>query len=211
MTVQILLAPEDLVLPVMVSRPFAVLDALLRVPAEVRAICSGPRPVRVRRRRRVQADFWPRDPHPPRPGREKPITMGLKPLSQEEEVYRLDVERREQRHRLPVLNAIPPRSDCRGGPRPCPLVSCSYNLYLDRTSSGAVKLAFPNLEPWEIPKTRSCALDVADRGGAGTKYVAKAMNLTDERIRQIQVDGMRKIAASDHGREVLMHLRDGGL
>lgn len=118
---------------------------------------------------------------------------------------KLDLERRH----LPMVTEYPDRDDCRGAPRPCPLVGCSWNLYLDRTRQGAAKLAFPNLEPWEMPKTRSCSLDIAEKGPATVKTVAKALNLTEERIRQIQVEALKKVGLSKLGREVARHRRTG--
>lgn len=76
------------------------------------------------------------------------------------------------------------RGDCVDGPRPCPFVSCRYHLYIDvDPRSGALKLNFPHLEAEDMPE--SCALDVADRGGAILEDVALVMNLTRERVRQL--------------------------
>src|SRR5207248_5186446 len=56
------------------------------------------------------------------------------------------------------------RGDCAAGPRPCPYVSCKFNLYVDvNPRTGSVKMNFPDKELWELADT--CALDVADRGG----------------------------------------------
>lgn len=77
------------------------------------------------------------------------------------------------------------------GQRPCPYVSCAHHLYLDTGRSGALKLNFPHLEPWEIPE--SCALDVADREGITLEQVGEVMNLTCERIRQLETRGLRKL------------------
>jgi hypothetical protein len=86
------------------------------------------------------------------------------------------------------------RADCSGGERPCPFVSCKHHLYLDVSSrTGAIKLNFPDLEVWEMSET--CALDVADRGGTTLEEVGAIMNLTRERIRQVEVKGLAKLAA----------------
>src|SRR6185312_13612104 len=62
------------------------------------------------------------------------------------------------------------RADCQGGERPCPFVSCKHHLYLDVSArTGAIKLNFPDLEVWEMSET--CALDIADRGGATLEEV----------------------------------------
>ncbi len=83
------------------------------------------------------------------------------------------------------------RSQCSGGLRPCPFVSCRFNLFLDVTDSGSIKLNFPDLEIWELEDT--CALDVAERGGTTLEEVGEIMNLTRERIRQIEVRGLLKL------------------
>jgi hypothetical protein len=86
------------------------------------------------------------------------------------------------------------RADCSDAPRPCPFVSCQHHLYLDVSArTGAIKLNFPDLEVWEMSET--CALDVADRGGTTLEEVGAIMNLTRERIRQVEVKGLAKLAA----------------
>jgi hypothetical protein len=86
------------------------------------------------------------------------------------------------------------RVECAEGMRPCPFVSCQHHLYLDVSArTGAIKLNFPDLEVWEM--TESCALDVADRGGTTLEEVGAIMNLTRERIRQVEVKGLAKLAA----------------
>ena len=95
------------------------------------------------------------------------------------------------------------RADCVDGARPCPFVSCKHHLYLDVSSrTGAIKLNFPDLEVWEM--TETCALDVADRGGTTLEEVGAIMNLTRERIRQVEVKALAKLDAL---RE-MMALRD---
>lgn len=87
-------------------------------------------------------------------------------------------------------------AECREGIRPCPFVGCEHHLYLDVSArTGAIKVNFPDLEPDEL--TESCALDVASRGGATLEEVGSIMNLTRERIRQIEVSGMAKMRAAD--------------
>jgi sigma-70-like protein len=87
------------------------------------------------------------------------------------------------------------RGDCSGQPRPCPWISCSHHLYLDANpKTGAIKLNFPALEVWEM--TESCSLDVADRAGVTLKEVGRIYNLTRERIRQIETNGIRAIEES---------------
>jgi hypothetical protein len=86
------------------------------------------------------------------------------------------------------------RADCLEGARPCPFVSCQHHLYLDISArTGAIKVNFPDLDVWEM--TETCALDVADRGGTTLEEVGAIMNLTRERIRQVEVKGLAKLAA----------------
>jgi hypothetical protein len=86
------------------------------------------------------------------------------------------------------------RAECLEGERPCPFVSCKHHLYLDVSArTGAIKLNFPDLEVWEM--TETCALDVADRGGTTLEEVGAIMNLTRERIRQVEVKGLAKLQA----------------
>lgn len=86
------------------------------------------------------------------------------------------------------------RAECLGSERPCPFVSCKHHLYLDVSAkTGAIKLNFPDLEVWEMNET--CALDVADRGGTTLEEVGAIMNLTRERIRQVEVKGLAKLQA----------------
>ena len=82
------------------------------------------------------------------------------------------------------------RGDCEGGVRPCVWVSCRWNLYLDVKSTGAIKINFPGREPHEMG--HSCALDVADAGGETLNGISLAMNMTRERIRQIEEHAVRK-------------------
>lgn len=86
------------------------------------------------------------------------------------------------------------REECLDGPRPCPFVSCKHHLYIDVSPrTGAIKLNFPDLEVWEM--NESCALDVADRGGTTLEDVGAIMNLTRERIRQVEVKALAKLEA----------------
>ena len=86
------------------------------------------------------------------------------------------------------------RVECFDAPRPCPYVSCQHHLFLDVSArTGAIKLNFPDLEVWEM--NESCALDVADRGGTTLEDVGAIMNLTRERIRQVEVKALAKLQA----------------
>ena len=107
---------------------------------------------------------------------------------------------REQRRReragdvLEVVEYDRPsmRSQCVDGPRPCLYVACKYHLYLDvNPETGSIKINFPDLEVWELEA--SCALDVADEGGATLEDVGEIMNLTRERIRQLELKALGRL------------------
>jgi hypothetical protein len=73
-------------------------------------------------------------------------------------------------------------------------VSCKHHLYLDvNERTGSIKVNFPDLEVWDLPET--CALDIADRGGITLEEVGEIMNLTRERIRQLETRGLAKLKA----------------
>ena len=94
------------------------------------------------------------------------------------------------------IEASRPRSrgDCAGAQRPCMFISCKHHLYLDvNPSTGSIKLNFPDKEVWELEDT--CALDVADKGGITLEEVGTIMNLTRERIRQVETRGLLKLRA----------------
>jgi hypothetical protein len=105
----------------------------------------------------------------------------------------------------PETDYVKPRTreECLDGPRPCPFVSCKHHLYIDVSpKTGAIKLNFPDLEVWDMGE--SCALDVADRGGTTLEDVGAIMNLTRERIRQVEVKALAKLEALKD----MMALRD---
>ena len=86
------------------------------------------------------------------------------------------------------------RAECANGPRPCMFISCKHHLYLDvNPATGSIKLNFPDKEIWQLEET--CALDVADRGGITLEEVGTIMNLTRERIRQVETRGLAKLRA----------------
>ena len=116
--------------------------------------------------------------------------------------------RRECPHRPATITLLPSlheephqgrprtRGECKYGPRPCPWVTCEWHLYAEIprvARDGVIRLTWPNLEPWELPET--CALDVADRGGMTLEEVGGILNLTRERVRQIQHLALMRIKA----------------
>lgn len=93
-----------------------------------------------------------------------------------------------------------------GASVPCPFVSCAHHLALDVSErTGSIKANFPDRGVDEAPHT--CALRVADQGGITLEEVAAAMNLTRERIRQIEIGALAKLAGA-LGPEALRDLVD---
>lgn len=104
----------------------------------------------------------------------------------------------EMFHLLP--NTRPPnRSICENGVRPCPYVSCRYNLYLDVRGDGVLRVNFPDREPEEM--LASCALDMADDGPRTLDQVAGLMGMSKERARQIEAVAMGKLKQALGARE----------
>lgn len=94
------------------------------------------------------------------------------------------------------------RAECLEEERPCPYVSCRWHLFLDVSPrTGAIKLNFPDLvDPDGTPNLElmkdTCVLDVADREGITLDSVAEILNLTRERVRQLEVSALTMI--QDH-------------
>lgn len=121
-----------------------------------------------------------------RKGRRRSKTIALKRLTREE--IRQGIETAD------YVGEFRPgdRAQCAEGPRPCPYVSCKHHLYLDvNPDTGSIKLNFPDIPVWEMEQT--CALDVADRGGVTLEEVGDILNLTRERIRQVEMMGLEKL------------------
>jgi Sigma-70, region 4 len=119
------------------------------------------------------------------------INVGRLPLSEiaRERAELPDADRR----RLPML-----RGEC-GNERPCPYVSCKHHLFLEASGeNGSIKLNFPDLLDGvrleEMPAT--CVLDVADQGGVPLERVGELMNVTRERIRQLEEGAKEKVRGS---------------
>lgn len=92
-----------------------------------------------------------------------------------------------------AANARPrTRAECQEGPRPCPWVSCRHHLMLEvHPTSGAIKLNHPDLSVMK----ETCSLDIADRDPLTLKELGEAIGVTNERVRQIEVDAGATFAA----------------
>ena len=130
-----------------------------------------------------------------RKGRRRSKTLSRKEMARQMRRERAagepDPELVQLMHRLDEIRPKN-RSECVNAERPCLFVSCKYHLYLDvNPETGSVKMNFPDKEIWELEET--CALDVADKGGITLEEVGEIMNLTRERIRQVEMRGLEKI------------------
>ena len=140
------------------------------------------------------------------PDRARGRTMSRKQMTREMRRQQREGVDPEETSLRAELESMRPRTraECVDGPRPCFFVSCKYNLYLDvNPRTGSVKLNFPDKELWELEHT--CALDVADKGGITLEEVGSIMNLTRERVRQVEsrgIEGMRVLTDDfDRGAE----------
>ena len=138
-------------------------------------------------------------------GRRRSKTMSRKEIARELRRQRAFGHRRSGARRdVREIEASRPRSraDCANGPRPCMFISCKHHLYLDvNPATGLDQAELPGPEVWELDET--CALDVADKGGITLEEVGSIMNLTRERIRQVETRGLAKLRDDRGGRAAL--------
>jgi hypothetical protein len=136
-----------------------------------------------------------------RRGQRRSKTMSRKQMARELRRRRaLGLVDPEEAELIKTVETMRPkmRAECVDGPRPCLFVSCKHNLYLDvNPKTGSIKLNFPDKEIWELSET--CALDVAERGGITLEEVGAIMNLTRERVRQLEMKGLHKLRATVDG------------
>lgn len=99
------------------------------------------------------------------------------------------------------------RADCADGPRPCPFYSCRYHLGLEvHPGTGRLILRIDPEQLEQAPET--CALDVADRGGATLEEIGQALGFTRERARQIEERAFVKLRRTKAGRAALQELAE---
>lgn len=98
------------------------------------------------------------------------------------------------------------RAECEraglGSRTPCPFVSCKHHLAIDVSENGHIKHNFPHLD---LPEMRAtCALAVAADGGATLDGVATLLNVTRERVRQVETKALRLLRAAAEARGITM-------
>lgn len=137
----------------------------------------------------------------------KLVKKNLKKRSQTLSTKKMAREHRKMHNNgetMPISDIKNPtlRAECVNMPRPCLFVSCRHHLYLDiNEETGSIKFNFPDKDIWDLEET--CALDVADRGGITLEEVGSIMNLTRERIRQLELSGLEKLKKYSKGEESL--------
>jgi hypothetical protein len=102
---------------------------------------------------------------------------------------RLENDREEAEHPPPQRPRT--RGECVHGIRPCPYV-CPYSLLYEVTERGGLKVLHPDAhgDPDPDYDGPSCALDVADAGAHTLEEVAVALNISRERVRQLEDAGL---------------------
>lgn len=126
--------------------------------------------------------------------------------------------------RLPVVDEGLPRrpatrGDCVDVPRPCPFVSCKFNLFLsvDKERRGRARdakvqkdrLVFETAHecPSEMAPEVSCVLDVADRGPLTLDDIGGVLaGVTRERVRQIEASALAQLRSN----EALVEIHEDG-
>lgn len=94
---------------------------------------------------------------------------------------------------VPKSNRPFKRGDCPVR-RPCKYVSCKHHLLLDVLENGNIKVNFPEvLDTFDftiMPET--CGIDVSNRGESTLKEISEYLNITRERVRQIEAKALKK-------------------
>jgi hypothetical protein len=114
-------------------------------------------------------------------------TLSVKEMTREKRLRRLLALDPDEAQLLAQVAELRPRTraDCADGPRPCPFVSCRHHLFLEvNPETGTVIFNFPGKELWEVERT--CSLDEAARGGITLEEIGGMMQLSRERIRQLE-------------------------
>lgn len=84
------------------------------------------------------------------------------------------------------------RAECIDEPRPCPYATCRFHLAIDiKEETGNLTLVFPDVPIDRMVHT--CALDIAESGGATLEEVGALLNMTRERVRQIEMIALAKV------------------
>ena len=85
------------------------------------------------------------------------------------------------------------RAECKYGERPCPYVRCRYHLALEVKPNGSLSENFHEI----VEMKETCVLDVSERSENTLEYIGECMNITRERVRQLETDALLKLRESD--------------
>lgn len=85
------------------------------------------------------------------------------------------------------------RGECLAAERPCPWIGCRHHLAYGVSRCGSLQITWPDRELEDMPAT--CSLDIADglADGASLEEVGRLLNLTRERVRQIETRTLARI------------------
>lgn len=79
----------------------------------------------------------------------------------------------------------------------CPFVGCRHHNFLDvNAETGTITMNHPHRDPLDL--VRPCSLAVAMRGGLTLDEVGEVLNLTRERIRQLEIVALIKMKRGAH-------------
>jgi len=96
------------------------------------------------------------------------------------------------------LGFVRPRyyHQCVGGPRPCPLVGCRANTYLEPVNGGrSLRVQWGDRQPEDVPPGESCIEDLVEAhpDGMTLDEIARVLGCTRERVRQVETVALAKI------------------
>lgn len=113
------------------------------------------------------------------------------PRARTEQLYRAPRRVLEQLEGFDRVPGAPrTRGECVDGPRPCPWMACRHHLATEVSGFGRPVVVFPDLELDELMDT--CSLDVADGGPRTLEEIGERLNLTRERLRQLEQIALAK-------------------
>lgn len=101
------------------------------------------------------------------------------------------------------------RASCASVPRPCPFVGCRHNSFLEVNERGQVRTVVgrPGLQPWEVPASSSCVLDLVDEPREWSRAeAARHLGCTPEAVRLAEHRALGKLRDNPEAAEVLRHL-----
>jgi hypothetical protein len=103
------------------------------------------------------------------------------------------MERRSEFTTEPLPQQRPQtRGECSSVPRPCPFVSCRYNLSLEVTNRGTIVYNWVNKEG-DLDPVSNCALDHADKGEMPLEVLAQATKLHVSTLYQVGAKGLKRV------------------